>query len=201
MKKLIAPFILTFLLFSCNNVDTVNTNNSNKQEIKQITSKTEEQKTTVQEILVDSVNDLTIGDCFILKKTNSNKGLILTKMAKGSGIVYDFTLVKLDSSKKGINKFIHGNIRMVPIATMTGVVEDWGTQCVGLMGQDDVKKFLNSFSKVGKIKFKNKAPLVSSSSFLMEYNPGELNGFCKENEMMWTNQNKTENLNTLVEIK
>lgn len=62
---LIGPLLLTFLLFSCNNVTTKNTNYSNKQEIKQITVKTEDQKNTVQEITIDSVNDFTIGDCFI----------------------------------------------------------------------------------------------------------------------------------------
>lgn len=63
---------------------------------------------------------------------------------------------------------MHGSIRIVPIAKMTGVVEDWGTQCVSLMDEDAVKKILTSFTRAGKVKFKNKAPLVSSSSFLIE---------------------------------
>lgn len=202
MKILIRLFIsLTFLFTSCNNANKTNIDNSNRQEIKQTTSKTEKQEITVQELIMDSVNNFTIGDCFIFKKEKFNKGFILTKMTKGSGVVYNFTPVKLDATKKGINKFMYGSIRMVPIATMTGIVENWGTECLSLMGQEDVKDFLNSFTKVGQVKFKGNAPKVSSSNYLTEYTLNELNKFFKEQEMMWIDQNKTEDLNKLVEME
>lgn len=185
------------LFFSCNNVDKTKTDDS----IKQLSSstkasvKTENKENDLQELYTDSINNLTIGDCFVLKSEKLNKGFVLTRMRKD---LYDFTPVALNSTKKGLSNFTNGNMRVVPIAAMSVVVENWGTECLSLMGQEDVKIFLNSFKKVGHLEFKDKAPRVSSSSCLTEYSAVKLNEFFRQQEMMWINQNKTVDLDSLV---
>lgn len=198
MKVIATIFILTSFLFSsCNNVDKPKTNDS----INQITlskkafTKADNEENNLQELFTDSVNNLTIGDCFILKSEKLSKGFVLTRMRKD---VYDFTPVTLNSAKKGLSKFTYGNMRMVPIVTMSGAIENWGTECLSLMGQEDVVDFLNSFKKVGQLGFKDKAPSVSSSSYLTELSAAKLNEFFRQQEMMWVNQNRTINLDSFI---
>jgi hypothetical protein len=198
MKTTTTIFILTSILFfSCNNVDKTKTDDS----IKQISSssktpvKTEDKENDLQELFTDSINNLTIGDCFILKSAKLNKGFVLTRIRKD---LYDFTPVTLNSNKKGLSNFTNGKMRMVPIASMSGTIENWGTECLSLMGQEDVKDFLNSFKKVGQLKFKANAPRVSSSSYLTEYSEMKLKEFFRQQEMMWINQNKAVDLDSLV---
>ncbi|MBL7896736.1 MAG: hypothetical protein JNK50_15670 [Bacteroidia bacterium] len=198
MKTTTTIFILTSISFlSCNNGDKIKGDDS----IRQITISTEssvkgENKVNdMQELFTDSINNLTIGDCFILKSEKLNKGFVLTRIRKD---LYDFTPVTLDSTKKDLSNFTNGNMRMVPVASMKGVVENWGTECLSLMGQEDLNEFLKSFKKVGQLEFKDKAPRVSSSCYLTEYSALKLKEFFKEQEMMWINQNKTVGLDSLV---
>ncbi|MBL7935530.1 MAG: hypothetical protein JNM51_06955 [Bacteroidia bacterium] len=201
MKTIQTIFILTLMFFfSCNNVDHA----APDAEIKQtyltakttVKAETENETNNLQDLFKDSINNLTIGDCFILKSGKLSKGFILTRIRKD---LYDFTPIKFDSAQKGMSKFINGNMRMVPfINATTGIVENWGTECLSLMGQKDVKDFLNSFKKIGQLKFKDKAPSVRSSSYLPEYSVKRLEYFFKEQEMMWVNQNKTVNLDSVI---
>jgi hypothetical protein len=196
MKTIASLFISLSLFFlSCNNVENTINDNTIKQIPSAIGTKNTVEENHLQELYTDSINNLTIGDCFVLKSENLNKGFILSRLRKD---LYDFTPVKLDSLKTGVNKFSNGNIRMVPFATLTDEFNDWGTACLSLMGQDDVKDFLDSFKKIGHLKFKNKAPAVSSSAYLYEYSAVKLNEFFNEQEMMWIDQNKTIRLDSFI---
>ena len=199
MRPIKTIFNLTsiLLLFSCNNVDKTNIDNSQRpiSQTANKSAKTEKVESELKELYTDSINNLTLGDCFILKTENLSKGFVLTRIRKD---LYDFTPVKLDSTKKGLDKFSSGNFRMVPLATMTGVIEEWGTECLSLMGQEDVKEFLNTFKKIGHLEFKEQTPKVSSSSYLSEYTSKKLNSFFRQREMMWINNNKTVDLDSFI---
>lgn len=186
----------SLLVISCNNSGKTGMDVPQRQEFQAIahSSEIEKAESDSKDLYTDSINNLSIGDCFVLKAENLNTGFILTRMRKG---LYDFTPVNLDHTKKGLSKFSSGNFRMVPIAT-TGIVEEWGTECLSLMGQDDVKEFFNAFKKTGHLEFKEKAPQVSSSAYLPEYTSQRLNGFLKQQEAMWVDHHKTAYLDSLI---
>lgn len=137
------------------------------------------------ELTADTANNLYLGDCFVYDSAKLKYGFVLIKIGKG---VYNFAPVSFDSTKSGMDRFKYGKIRVVPFLSMSGVTDEWGTECIGALGQEDYDDFLQAFSKVGRLLFNNKRPGVTGSSYLPNYSKEQLVRFFFMQDSTWTDE-------------
>lgn len=133
---------------------------------------------TETKFTIDTVNNISIGDCFLFDSVNLNQGFALVKMQlDGAPFLYDFAPIQLDTSKEGMVRFVDGTMRVLPFLSLSGATDEMGVECLSLWGQDDLNEFLKVFSKAGHFTFNEKLPAVNGSTYLPELNLKELNGF------------------------
>lgn len=116
----------------------------------------------------DTLNDIYIGDCFILKSDNYNYGFTLYEMTKSS---YAMVPVKLDTNKTGVQMFKTGTVRMVG----AGVYKY--PESMDVWNEKEKIEFLSGFKKIGNLKLIENRPAVKAYGTMLKYNLKEFKDF------------------------
>jgi hypothetical protein len=180
-------FLALFIAFFSTCTNSVNKSNgtTSNDELDNSLSKSSENKTyeliyediAKSEILADTINDLFLGDCFIIKNSDLEYGFILYEMTDEA---YSFAPVRLNLSFNGVEMLKNGYMRMA------GVFENKHPECLAMSIQEDINEFKSLFTKIGNLKLINSRPAVTAWSYIPNYSLEEIKTFIKHQDWAYS---------------
>ncbi|MDB5258668.1 MAG: hypothetical protein JWM14_3363 [Chitinophagaceae bacterium] len=148
MKTLLPLFLLYFILTACSSKKAEpgeSSYNLNKR----------------LNIHLDSAYGFKIGDAFLPDSLKSY-GFLLIEIDSEA---LSFVPVKLAAAKNDLDKIVTGDIRLIPSNSDNPDNGEYGIECLGVMGDKQIKEAKENFKWIGNLKLKRPLPEITAVLF------------------------------------